>query len=257
MPRDDFSKRTKGDLAAAAGYYCVRCNERTHYFDLAKGRWIHVGNAAHDSAASPGGPRYDAELTPAQRKAYDNGAWLCATCATLVDADPASFPPGELSAMQRRAEERMRNEVHRPAPLAQATPKEAAEGASRFIRRAEAIRFDTTTGLEWQCITAIETLLRDARGLEPENELCAQHPMQVEQQQHILQSLRHLVKEVKESGAWHRDDFNAYVPQSLAFAPTEFRERVQRSVKIAQLHWNDVQRGLAELREFRRHGGRG
>lgn len=52
-----------------------------------------TGRAAHITAASPGGPRFDASLTPQQRSSAENGIWLCADCADLVDKDSGrSFP---------------------------------------------------------------------------------------------------------------------------------------------------------------------
>jgi hypothetical protein len=40
-----------------------------------------VGEAAHISAAAPGGKRYDSSLTPEERRAPSNGIWLCELCA--------------------------------------------------------------------------------------------------------------------------------------------------------------------------------
>jgi hypothetical protein len=46
-----------------------------------------LGVAAHITAASPDGPRYDQNLSSEQRKSPDNGIWLCQNCAKLVDND--------------------------------------------------------------------------------------------------------------------------------------------------------------------------
>jgi hypothetical protein len=256
MTRHGFSQQTKYDLAAAAGYYCARCPKRTHFYSSTEHRWIHVGNASHDSAASPGGPRYDVELTEAQRRAYENGCWLCATCATLVDADPDAFPPGALRRLQEQAESRIRDAVHRPAPSAQATPREAAFGASNFLKRVDAIRLNLGAGLDERAIGAIKLLLQDARSLEPLNELSAQHPAQIDQQRRVLQSLKNLVAEVMNSGAWYRDEFGSYVPQPVPFGPQEERERVRQSLRRAELHLNDAQSAVTQLRQFALHGGR-
>lgn len=50
-----------------------------------------VGVAAHICAASPGGPRYDATMSPDERSSIENGIWLCATHATLIDRDVVRF----------------------------------------------------------------------------------------------------------------------------------------------------------------------
>jgi hypothetical protein len=41
--------------------------------------------AAHITAASSGGARYDASLSPQQRSSIENGIWLCETCAKEID----------------------------------------------------------------------------------------------------------------------------------------------------------------------------
>ena len=48
---------------------------------------VNVGEAAHITAAAPGGKRYDPSLTPEDRRAASNGMWLCELCAKLIDTD--------------------------------------------------------------------------------------------------------------------------------------------------------------------------
>jgi len=74
-------------------------------------RHASVGVAAHICAASPGGKRYDASMTPAQRSDVDNGIWLCATHARLVDADEAIYTVASLQAMRRAHEERCKQDL--------------------------------------------------------------------------------------------------------------------------------------------------
>ena len=52
---------------------------------------INIGVAAHITAASPGGPRYDITLSPTERSAGENGIWLCQNCAKLIDSDVARY----------------------------------------------------------------------------------------------------------------------------------------------------------------------
>ena len=66
---------------------------------------IIVGVAAHITAAAVGGPRYDPDLSPEQRRSIDNGIWLCQTCSKLVDSDQARFPVELLRSWKRQAEE--------------------------------------------------------------------------------------------------------------------------------------------------------
>lgn len=75
-----------------------------------------VGFAAHITAASPGGPRFDSTLTPDQRKHHSNGIWLCGTHAKLIDSDESHFTVEELHAWKRLAMRRSFQEVVSSAP---------------------------------------------------------------------------------------------------------------------------------------------
>jgi hypothetical protein len=91
--RDDFLARDRQVLAQRSGLLCSNpdCRALTIGPQQAGPGAINLGVAAHITAASPGGPRYDALLTPEQRSDPGNGIWLCQSCAKLVDsADPIS-----------------------------------------------------------------------------------------------------------------------------------------------------------------------
>jgi len=87
--RDDFPKRTIDILAKRVGQRCSNpdCLRPTSGPHTEPSKSVVVGVAAHITAASAGGPRYDAGLSPEQRRSIDNGIWLCQTCAKLVDSD--------------------------------------------------------------------------------------------------------------------------------------------------------------------------
>ena len=63
-----------------------------------------IGVAAHITAASKNGPRYDASLTQAQRKSADNGIWLCENCAALIDKNVKEHPVALLHQWKAQAE---------------------------------------------------------------------------------------------------------------------------------------------------------
>lgn len=69
---------------------------------------VNLGVAAHITAASPKGPRFDKRLTPRQRKSFDNGIWLCETCGKAVDADESVHTVHQLHLWKMRAEEEAR-----------------------------------------------------------------------------------------------------------------------------------------------------
>ncbi|MBM7093290.1 hypothetical protein JTP67_33260, partial [Streptomyces sp. S12] len=77
--RDDFSRSTKDQLAKQAGHRCAHphCGKPTSGADEGGIGSINIGVAAHITAASAGGPRYDPALTSEQRKHISNGIWLC------------------------------------------------------------------------------------------------------------------------------------------------------------------------------------
>ena len=105
--RDDFSAPTKRSLAARAGHRCSNptCRRATSRPDPAdSARSIETGVAAHITAASPGGPRYDESLTPEARSGIGNGVWLCQTCGKVVDSAPDAFTTDGLFAWKAQAD---------------------------------------------------------------------------------------------------------------------------------------------------------
>jgi hypothetical protein len=66
---------------------------------------VNLGVAAHITAASAGGPRYDPALTPEERSSSDNGIWLCVKCATLIDKDDPAYSVDLLREWKRDAEQ--------------------------------------------------------------------------------------------------------------------------------------------------------
>jgi hypothetical protein len=93
MSRDEFSKSVKDALAKRVCYRCSNpnCKAMTSGPHTEPERSVNVGVAAHISAASPGGPRYDSDMSSEERSSIENAIWLCQSCAKLVDADSGSF----------------------------------------------------------------------------------------------------------------------------------------------------------------------
>jgi len=117
MQRQDFTERAKGELARRAGYKCSMptCGAPTSGPSESSATGTSsVGVAAHISAASVGGPRYDPSLRPDQRESRDNGIWLCQTHAKVIDDDPGRYTTELLLAWRETAEERAREEQGRP-----------------------------------------------------------------------------------------------------------------------------------------------
>ena len=126
--RDDFTEESKRTIAQRVGYLCSRpgCRALTTGPQVDSERALNLGEAAHITAASPGGPRYDSTLTSEQRRHPDNAIWLCRNCAKLADNDASRFTVTDLREWRSRAEAYALFQIGRTA----ATPGDAS-GLSR------------------------------------------------------------------------------------------------------------------------------
>lgn len=107
MPRDNFLKRTKDLLAKRVAWHCSNpvCRAQTIGPSSTTETSFNIGVAAHITAASMGGPRYDSSLSANERSAYANGIWLCNNCGTAVDSDESAHTVSQLQQWKREAEE--------------------------------------------------------------------------------------------------------------------------------------------------------
>lgn len=106
--RDDFKPTVKIQIAQRVGYLCShpQCQRLTVGPRKGEEGANNIGVAAHIKAASPGGPRYDFNQTPTERASADNGIWLCADHAHLIDHNPKEFTVEKLKKWKQEAEER-------------------------------------------------------------------------------------------------------------------------------------------------------
>ncbi|QOI56239.1 hypothetical protein [Rouxiella badensis] len=118
--RDDFSPATKRSLADRVGWICSypNCGQSTLGPDSqSEEDKINNGIAAHICAAAPGGPRYDASMTPEMRKSISNGIWMCRNHGNLVDADHSQYTVEKLIAWKTDAESAAYKRLSQPAQL--------------------------------------------------------------------------------------------------------------------------------------------
>lgn len=115
--RDDFDVRTKTHLAGRVGWICSNpgCRQPTTGPSETEKAVTNVGVAAHITAASPDGPRFDPTLTPAQRRSGDNGLWLCQKCAKAIDDDAVTYTSLLLRVWKAEAEARARTAIEQGA----------------------------------------------------------------------------------------------------------------------------------------------
>jgi len=98
--RDDFRKSTIDTLARRAAFICS--NPECRSLTIApspqdEDKYIYTGIAAHITAASEGGPRYNLDLTTEERKSIKNGVFLCNNCAEMIDKNNGiDFPASKL-----------------------------------------------------------------------------------------------------------------------------------------------------------------
>ncbi|MEI7296252.1 hypothetical protein WCQ02_29265 [Paraburkholderia tropica] len=113
--RDDFSPKVKQVLAERVNFHCAVCDAPTLGPKTGTNdKRFSVGKAAHIKAAAPGGPRYDAGQTAAERSAIENGIWACATCADLIDRDPDAYDVDSLLRIKADAEWQASTRAGRP-----------------------------------------------------------------------------------------------------------------------------------------------
>lgn len=97
MPRDEFTQSTKAAMAKRSAFLCAICKSLTvgpsaeNQFSV-----TNIGVAAHITAASKGGPRYDPSMTSEQRSSINNGIWLCHNHGASVDRDTVTWPSEKL-----------------------------------------------------------------------------------------------------------------------------------------------------------------
>ena len=108
--RDDFTQKTKKNVAMRAGWHCslTGCGKSTAGpSEESSESFTVIGEAAHicGAASGPGSRRYDSSMTSAERKSIDNAIWLCADHARMIDRDEVTYTADELRAMKRQHEE--------------------------------------------------------------------------------------------------------------------------------------------------------
>ena len=103
--RDDFSQTTKNLLATQVALLCSfpGCGALTQGPHTNSDKRTNVGVAAHICAAAPGGPRYDPNMSKAERKSPENGIWMCHTHGTLIDNDYQKYSVAELHRWKKDA----------------------------------------------------------------------------------------------------------------------------------------------------------
>ncbi len=117
MSRDDFASNVKLVLARRVGVRCSNpnCRQPTSGPQDDSDKATNVGVAAHITAASIGGPRYDAAIDELERSSIENAIWLCQNCAKLIDSDLNRYTVDLLKHWKRLSEEAARLALESPS----------------------------------------------------------------------------------------------------------------------------------------------
>ncbi len=109
--RDDFTEATKRVLAERAMYICSKpdCRRPTVGPHSDPGKSLKTGKACHIRGAAGGGPRFDPDQAPEERRGIENGIWLCSVCSDVVDKDQSPHPVDILLGWKHGHEEWLRN----------------------------------------------------------------------------------------------------------------------------------------------------
>ncbi len=111
--RHNFHRSVKSLLARRVGFLCsnpaCRCPTSGPHTDPE--RAVGTGVAAHITAASANGPRFDSAISPEERRSAQNGIWLCQVHAKLVDDDVERYPVSALRKWKHDAEEEQRRKI--------------------------------------------------------------------------------------------------------------------------------------------------
>lgn len=137
--RDDFRPSTKLNLAKRIGFLCSNPDCRKSTVGASEGdeeQSISIGVAAHITAASPGGPRYNPVLSSDERRNISNGIWLCSNCAKLIDSDIEYYKVELLCRWKSEAEKK----AFRALATGEAEPLRASPPDSSLVELASRLR---------------------------------------------------------------------------------------------------------------------
>ena len=116
--RDDFPKKIINTLRLRVSNRCSNpdCRVPTTGPTTDPEKVNNIGIAAHITAASPGGPRYDSSLSTEERKSISNALWLCSICSIRIDRDTSKYGIDDLNNWKKIAEQKADEEVGKKLP---------------------------------------------------------------------------------------------------------------------------------------------
>lgn len=181
--RDDFPRTLVEILAKRVGYRCSNpnCRQLTSGPHTEDERSLNIGVAAHITAASHAGPRFDPSLTTEQRRGIDNGIWLCQNCAKLVDNDAVRYTKETLLSWKNNAERGALQEIESKTQRLEVQVRDAnleIKLRESFTFRSGAFFADQSRGVKLKNASGIPVTVRSVTLLAELNE--GHHPLTLE-----------------------------------------------------------------------------
>lgn len=122
--RNEFTANTREILAKRVNYVCSLpgCRQPTSGPRKSHDKAVSIGVAAHITAASPRGARYNRRMTSEQRRSPKNGIWACQNHGKLIDNDAEQYPVKVLREWKRDAEREALRALEQPRRSQSARP---------------------------------------------------------------------------------------------------------------------------------------
>ncbi|WP_444843717.1 hypothetical protein [Duganella caerulea] len=266
MTRAEFTPKVWDQIAEMVNYICVMpgCETSGRFPSQDGSRMISVGVRAHASAAQEGGPRFKPEWTDEQRKALDNGVYLCATHARQVDVDEAAFPVELMQQWQREKVLQLAASGGKPPRRANYNVAESNQKVDDFLALCAKVSANVNQHvpyIELRSIQAIEEVLRachcnprtgiPAAYWKAGSAYHAQDSHAFEIQKNALSALGGLFSEIKCDGSeWFYDrDRQAYYPIALFHFPVN-QAKAMAVINLAKERLDRFYHALQELRLY-------
>ncbi len=191
-------------LAERAGYFCSHCLMGTSGPHRMAGKSLKLGKACHITAAAPGGPRFDPNMTPEERSSVNNGIWLCLKCADMIDKNSEAYSSALLRNWKRDHELRM---------------KIGLESSIRFVPQIEISRLSDIANNTQLSVSDVKRIL----GYK-ENEVNAIKLKESGFSQNSIGRILSDLKKARESGNFRLVQFiGSYVDSNLSKVPQPWR----------------------------------
>ena len=269
----DFSKGVKDDLARRAGNRCVKpgCLVETLFANRDLTDLVNIGEAAHDRGARPGAARHDSDMTDEQRRAYANGAHLCATHARHVDRDQEAFPPGVLASWQKQREKESSENAGRPYRYIESDPRQVNDEVGKFLalcdRQLSSHPGDYPQRIPASLIEGIRMILISCRidlefGASHYNSYARDNPYKI--YSGVCTSIQYEILETfwliydsfsKENADWRYDyGARAYIPSLAKWADQRlellYEESTNRTMRLFEARCDRFQYEISRLRHY-------